>query len=78
MVSALDSRSSGLGSSPGRGHRVVFLGKNVTLRVPLITQVYKKVPTNFMLGVTLRWTSIPSRGEYGNRAKFRPGKPLCS
>ena len=27
MVSALDSRSAGLGSSPGRAHCVVFLGK---------------------------------------------------
>ena len=27
MVSALDSRASGPGSSPGRGHCVVFLGK---------------------------------------------------
>ena len=27
MVSALDSGSSGPGSSPGRGHCVVFLGK---------------------------------------------------
>ena len=27
------------------------------------TQVYKWVPANWMLGVTLRWTSIPSRGE---------------
>ena len=29
MVSALNSRSSGLGSSPGRGHCVVFLGKTL-------------------------------------------------
>ena len=29
MVSALVSGSSGLGSSPGRGHRVVFLGKTL-------------------------------------------------
>ena len=29
MVSALDSESSGLGSSPGRGHCVVFLGKTL-------------------------------------------------
>ena len=29
MVSELDSRSSGLGSSPGRGHSVVFLGKTL-------------------------------------------------
>ena len=43
---------------------VVFLGKSYfTLTVPLSTQVYKWVPANLMLGVTLRWTSIPSRGE---------------
>ena len=29
MVSQLDSGSSGLGSSPGRGHCVVFLGKTL-------------------------------------------------
>ena len=29
MVSALDSGSSGLGSSPGRGHCVVFLDKTL-------------------------------------------------
>ena len=29
MVSALDSGSSGLGSSPGRGHYVVFLGRTL-------------------------------------------------
>ena len=29
MVSALVSGSSGLGSSPGRGHCVVFLGKTL-------------------------------------------------
>ena len=29
MLSALDSRSSGLGSSPGRDHCVVFLGISV-------------------------------------------------
>ena len=29
MVSALVSRSSGPGSSPGRGHRVEFLGKTL-------------------------------------------------
>ena len=43
-------------------HGVVFLGRNFTLTVLLFTQVYKWVPAN-MLGVTLRWTSIPSRGE---------------
>ena len=29
MVRALDSRASGPGSSPGRGHSVVFLGKTL-------------------------------------------------
>jgi len=37
--------------------------RHFTLTVPLSTQVYKWVPTNLMLGVTLRWTSIPSREE---------------
>ena len=61
MVSALDSGASGPSSSPGRGHCVVFFGKTL---YSLSTQVYKWVPANLMLGVTLRsWTSIPSRGE---------------
>ena len=34
------------------GHCVVFLGK-ITLIVPLSTQVYKWVPANLLLGVTL-------------------------
>ena len=63
MVSALDS---------GPGLRVRALAGDIvlcsrarhfTLTVPLSTQVYKWVPANLMLGVTLRWTSIPSRGE---------------
>ena len=29
MVSVLDSEASGLGSSPGQGHCVVFLGKTL-------------------------------------------------
>ena len=63
MVSVLDSRASGPGSSPGQGHCVVFLGKTLySQKVPLSTQVYKWVPVDLMLGVTLQWTSIPSRG----------------
>ena len=60
MVS--DSGLSGL----GRGHCVVFLyvqDRRLTLTAPLSTQVYKWVPANLMLGVTLRLTSIPSRWE---------------
>ena len=44
MVSALDSGWSGPGSSPARGHCVVFLGKTLTLTVPLSTQVSKWGP----------------------------------
>ena len=56
MVSALVSRSSGPGSSPGWGQCVVFLGK--TLLSPCFTQVCKWV----ILGVALRGTSISTRG----------------
>ena len=37
--------------------------RHFTLTVSLSLQVYKWVPANLMLGVTLRWTSIPSREE---------------
>ena len=49
------SGSSGLGSSPGRGHCVVFLDKAHYSRSAslLTTQVYKWVLENLMLGVTL-------------------------
>ena len=52
-VSALDSGSSGPGSDPGRGHCVVTWARHFTLTVPLSTQVYKLVPANLRLGVTL-------------------------
>ena len=48
MVSALVSGASGLGSSPGRGHCIVFLGKTLNSTVPLSTQVYQWVPANSM------------------------------
>ena len=43
--------------------------------VPLSTQVYKWVPANLMLGVTLRWTSIPSRGSRNTPSRFTLLKP---
>ena len=48
LISALDSASSGPGSSPGRGHCVVFLGKTLYshITVSLSTQVYKWVPAS--------------------------------
>ena len=62
MVSELLFGLSCPGLSPGQGYCVVFLGKTLNT-VFLSTQVFKWVPTNLMLGVTLRWTSVPSRGE---------------
>ena len=55
LISALRS----LSSSHGEGNCIVFLGKT-----PLSNQVYKymEVPANIMLGVTLQWTNILSRG----------------
>ena len=90
MVSALDSGSNGPDSSPGRGTVLCSWARHFTPIVPLSTQVYKWVPANLLLGVTLRWTSIPSRGGgggveillipscFGNRDKPRPDGPLGS
>ena len=59
-------------SPPDRAVRVRALAGDIafcswarhfTLTVPLSTKVYKWVPANLMLGVTLRWTGIRSRGE---------------
>ena len=56
MVSALDSRSSGLGSSPGRGHCVVVsfvsFGKTLHFHNASLHPDVQWVPEN-MLGVTL-------------------------
>ena len=63
MASALDSGLGGPGSSPGQGAVLCSWARHFTLIVPLSTKVYTGVPANLLLGVTLRWTSIPSRGE---------------
>ena len=44
-------------------HRVVSLDKELYSTLSLFTQVYKWVPATYCWGVTLRWTSILSRGE---------------
>jgi len=46
--------------------------------VPLSTQVYKWVLANLMLGVTLRWTSIPSRGSRSTPSCFMLQKSKIS
>ena len=80
-VSALDSRSgpSGPGLSPGRGDCVVLLGKTIySHSASLHPGVYMGTGDK-ILGGSLRWTSIPSRGVaillvascYRNRDKLR-------
>ena len=55
-------RSEGRWFEPGTRRRVVSPDKKLYCTLPLSTQVYKWVPAIIMLGVTLRWTNIPSRG----------------
>ena len=38
--------------------------RHLTFKMPLSAQVCKWVLPNLMLGVTLRWTTIPSKEEY--------------
>ena len=44
--------------------------KHFALTVPLSTQVYKWVPANLMLRVTLQWTSIASRAHRSTPSHF--------
>ena len=62
MVIVLGTGLSGLGESPGLGAVLCSWARHLTLIVALLTQVYKWVPVNLLLGLTLQWTSIPSRG----------------
>ena len=78
MVSALNSESSGLGS------RHCIVGDNPLYSwarhfiptVPLSTQVYKWVPANLMLGVTIQrgLEILLVASCYRNRDKLRPDR----
>ena len=91
MVGALVRGSSGPGSSPGRGHCVVLLGKTLYSHstVPFSTQEYKWVPAICWGNLTNCWgvtcDGLASRpggveillaaSSYGNRDKLRPDEP---
>ena len=71
MDNVLAPGSSGLGSSPGQGHCVMFLGKTLysqCLSPPRC--IIALCLANLMLGVTLQWTSIPSRGSRNTPSRF--------
>ena len=73
MVSALDSEASAPGSSPGRGHCVVFLGKTLYSHG---ASIHPGMGTGeFNAGVTLRLTSFPSSGSRNTPSRFMPQKP---
>ena len=72
------------GSSPSPCYRVVSLIKKLHPKLSLSTQVYKMASSDILLGETLQWVNIPSRGVgggvaipsvascYRNRDKLRP------
>ena len=81
MANALDSGASGPGSSTGRGHCVVFLGKTLNSHsASLHPGVYTGTgellgkPSN-LWGSDLRWTSIPSRGSRNTSSRIMLQKP---
>ena len=49
-----------------------YWARHFTLMVPLSSQVYKWVPANLMLGVTLRWFGIPSGSGGGGGGRNTP------
>ena len=87
-------RRGRLWSSLDRAVRVQALARDIVLcswerhfilTLPLSSQVNKWLLANLMLGVTLQWTSIPSRGELKysqslhateTKDKRRPDGPL--
>ena len=63
MVSALNSELSGPGLNPGQGHCVVFLGKTLYSHSASLHPGVQMSTSKYAGGITLQWTSIPSRGE---------------
>lgn len=62
MLTALDSRSSGLGMSAGRGHCVMFLGNTFNYHSASFHPEVSMDTGDKILGSNPRWTSIPCRG----------------
>ena len=80
MVSALVSGSSGLGSSPGRGHCVVFLGKTLFSHSASLHPGVQMGTGEFNAGGQPCDGLASHRGESRNTlSRFMPRKPeLCA
>jgi len=85
MVSALVPRSSGLGSSPGRGHCVVFLGKTLYSHSASLHPGVQVGTDEFNTGGNPAMDCHPIQGGveifpvascYKNQDKLRPGGRL--
>jgi len=63
MVSVLDSHRAVRVQTLAEDIVLCSWARHFPLTVLLSTQMYKWVLVNLILQVTLRWTSIPSRGE---------------
>ena len=58
---------------PWPGTLCCVLGQDTLLSQCLSPPMYKWVPANLILGVTLRWTSIPSRGSRNTPSHLKGG-----
>ena len=68
-----DSWASGLSSSPGWRHSVVFLARHLTLTVPLSTQLYKWVPANSWRNLTnFGWLTCDGLASRPGEVELRP------
>ena len=67
----LEVRSSSL------ARRVFSLDKELYSTLSPFTQVYEWVPATYSWRITLRWTSIPPRGEYNTPRCFMLMKPVA-
>ena len=81
MVSVLDFGASSPGSSPGRGHCVVFLGKTLyshsaSLHPGVLMGTGKLLgKPDKLRGSDLQWTSIPSRESRNTSSRFMLQNP---
>ena len=75
MVSALDSESSGLGSSTDQGTELCFWARHLTLIVPLFIQMFIWVPVNLLLGSPCNGQASNSGGSRTTSSRFMLRKP---